>query len=70
MTPDTVARIVERRDGPAIVHLLRAADVEFDGSTFEQSLADVLRAEPELYDLWGEWSGEGPRPYGAGPPRS
>ena len=58
MTPEAVARIVERRGEPAFADLLRAADTDFDGAPFESALADVLRAEPRLVDLWGIWSAD------------
>lgn len=58
MTPDNVARIVERRDEAKFVDLLRAADLEFEDPTFEASLADSIRAESQLSDLWHTWSGD------------
>lgn len=58
MTPESVARIVERRGEPAFVDLLREADADFEDAAFERALADVLRAEPRLTDLWATWSGD------------
>jgi len=58
VTPETVARIVERRDDAAFVHLLREADSEFADATFVLMLSDFLRAEPGLCDDWALWSGD------------
>jgi hypothetical protein len=58
MTPDAVARIVERRGDAAFVDLLRSADPEFDDAGFEPALADALRAEPQLTNLWATWSAD------------
>ena len=58
MSPEDVARIVERRSDDAFVRLLRAADASFDDDEFEPALADVLRAEPPLVDRWDLWSGD------------
>lgn len=58
MTPEDVARIVERRDEMAFVDLLREADAEFEDSEFEDALADAVRAHPELVDKWNLWSGD------------
>lgn len=58
MTPESVARIVERREEPAFVELLREADVDFEDVDFEPALAGVLRAEPQLTDLWVTWSAD------------
>ncbi|MEQ4210155.1 hypothetical protein [Actinopolymorpha sp. B9G3] len=57
-TPRSVARIVERRREAAFVDLLRSADAEFEDATFEPALADALRAEPRLIDLWVTWSAD------------
>jgi hypothetical protein len=58
MTPDEVARIVDRRGDPAFVALLREADAEFVDSAFEPALVDALRAEPRLVRLWDLFSGD------------
>jgi hypothetical protein len=58
MTPESVARIVERRGEPAFVNLRRDADADFEEAAFEGALADVLRAEPQLTDLWATWSSD------------
>jgi hypothetical protein len=58
MTPEDVARIVERRDETAFVELLRAADPEFEDAAFERALADALRSKPPLIDQWNAWSGD------------
>lgn len=58
MTPDEVARIVEHRDDPAFVALLREADVEFQNGSFERVLVDALRDEPRLIRLWDLFSGD------------
>ena len=58
MTPDEVARIVDRRGEPAFVALLREADAEFVHSAFEPALADALRAEPRLVRQWDLFSGD------------
>ena len=52
MTPESVARIVERRGEPAFIDLLREADAEFEDAAFEPALADLLRDEPRLTELW------------------
>ena len=56
MTAESVARIVQRREDPAFVDLLREADADFEDASFEPALADVLRSEPRLTDLWVTWS--------------
>lgn len=58
MTPESVARIVERRDEAAFVDLLRTADAAFEDPAFEPALAAVLRADPRLTDLWEMWSAD------------
>jgi hypothetical protein len=58
MTPGSVARIVERGDDAAFVDLLRAADSQFEDDAFESALADALRAEARLTDLWATWSAD------------
>lgn len=58
MTPESVARIVERRDEAAFVELLRAADPAFEDPAFEPALAEALRAEPLLIGLWATWSAD------------
>ena len=58
MTPEAVARIVERRSEAAFVDLLRSADAGFEDAGFERGLADALRAEPQLIDLWATWSAD------------
>ena len=39
MTPEDVARIVERRDEKAFVDLLHESDAEFQDTAFELALA-------------------------------
>ncbi|MFN8192363.1 MAG: hypothetical protein U0R78_18460 [Nocardioidaceae bacterium] len=56
MTPSEAARIVDSRDGPAFVALMRDADAEFEDDSFEPAVADALRAEPELIRRWHLWS--------------
>jgi hypothetical protein len=63
MTPEDVARIVERRNEAAFVELLRKADAEFEVTAFEAALAGALRTDPALIDQWNVWSGDR-----AGPP--
>lgn len=59
VTPEAVARIVERRDEAAFVEQLRAADAAFEHvARFERDLASALRAEPELIDRWATWSAD------------
>jgi hypothetical protein len=58
ITPEDVARIVERPDEKAFVDLLRESDAEFEDATFELALAEALRVEPSLIDLWDLWSGD------------
>lgn len=58
MTPEDVARIVERRNEMAFVDLLREADAEFADAVFEPAVADALRAHPELIEKWNLWSGD------------
>jgi len=58
MTPESAARIVERRGEPAFIDLLREADAEFEDAAFEPALADQLRDEPRLTELWAMWSGD------------
>lgn len=58
MTPEDVARIVERRSEGAFVDLLREADASFGDDAFELALAEALRIEPTLIDLWDLWSGD------------
>lgn len=58
MTPESVARIVERREEPAFIDLLREADADFEDAAFEPALAAVLRADPRLTELWATWSGD------------
>ena len=52
-----LALIVERRDQPAFVALLREADAEFAYDAFKPALAAVLRAEPDLAQSWNLWRG-------------
>lgn len=56
MTPESVARIVERRGEPEFVDLLREADADFEDAAFEPALAEILRAEPRLTAQWVTWS--------------
>lgn len=56
MTPDFVARIVERRGTPAFLDQLGDADADFADPAFEPKVAEVLRAEPQLTALWETWS--------------
>ena len=58
MTPDEVARIVERCDEPAFADLLRMADGDFQQTAFESEVADVLRLDQPLIDKWNIWSGD------------
>jgi hypothetical protein len=58
MTPDGVARIVERRSEPNFAGLVRDADGSFVDSRFEAALADVLRGKPQLVDLWTSYSAD------------
>jgi hypothetical protein len=58
MTPESVARIVERRDQASLIDGLREADSDFNDPHFESALADALRAEPQLIDNWMSWSGD------------
>ncbi len=58
MTPERVARIVEQRDEPAFIELLRHADACFLDTVFEPALAQILRAEPRLTELWTTWSAD------------
>ena len=58
MTPEDVARIVERRDDLAFVELLREADIEFEARAFEPAVAEVLCAYPALIEKWNVWSGD------------
>ena len=53
-----MARIVERRGEGAFVEVLRAADTDFEDAGFEAALADALRAQPRLTDLWATWSAD------------
>lgn len=58
MTPESVAQIVELRDEAAFVDLLRTADAAFEDPAFEPALADALRTDPRLADLWKSWSAD------------
>jgi hypothetical protein len=58
MTPESVARIVERRGEPAFISLLREADTTFVDARFEAALTGALRAEPQLIDLWATYSAD------------
>lgn len=58
MTPEQVARIVQRRHDGAVVDLLRAADADFQDAAFERSLAAALRVDPGLVAQWNLWSGD------------
>jgi hypothetical protein len=58
MTPEDVARIVERRNDGSFVALLCEADADFDHRCFEPSVAKALRAEPSLTDQWATWSAD------------
>jgi len=52
-----VAAIVRRRSEPDFVPMLRQADQHFDGDgAFELTLAQTLRADSALVDLWETWS--------------
>jgi hypothetical protein len=57
-TPQFVARIVKHRDLPIFVRLLQKADDNFSDPSFEQALAEALRAEPGLVRLWATFSGD------------
>lgn len=58
MTPDEVARLVDRRDEPGFIALLGEADAAFADSAFEPALVEALRAEPRLVRLWDRFSGD------------
>lgn len=58
MTPEEVASIVDHRDEPELVALLRSADLEFENETFESALAASLRDAPDLVRRWKLWSGD------------
>jgi hypothetical protein len=58
MTPESVARIVERRAEREFVDSLRAADAGFEDQNFEAAIADVLRTEPELVERWAAWGAD------------
>ena len=58
MTPDEVARLVDRRDEPGFIALLGKADAAFADSAFEPALVEALRAEPRLVRLWDLFSGD------------
>lgn len=52
-----VAAIVRHRSEPDFVPMLRQADQHFDGDgAFELTLAQTLRADSALVDLWETWS--------------
>jgi hypothetical protein len=53
-----VASIVKHRDEPAFVLLLQLADQFFADVEFERHLAECLRSEPALIELWDLWSGD------------
>src|SRR5689334_15280770 len=50
--------MVRRREEPAFVNLLRAADIEFEDAAFESALAEALRSDSELVEQWDTWSGD------------
>lgn len=58
MSPEDVARIVERREEAAFVDLLRAADLEFDDPAFEPAVAEALNSNPVLIEDWYAWCGD------------
>ncbi|TDC53598.1 hypothetical protein E1212_05345 [Jiangella ureilytica] len=53
-----VASIVKHRDEPAFGLLLQLADQLFADIEFERHLAEGLRGEPALIELWDLWSGD------------
>jgi hypothetical protein len=54
-----VAGIVKDRYTSEFVVRLREADQHFsDDSSFERSVAQVLRGSPELVTMWATWSGD------------
>lgn len=50
-----MASIVEHRSEPAFVLLLQLADRHFSDPGFEDALADSLRANATLVELWETW---------------
>jgi hypothetical protein len=57
-TPEFVASIVEHRSEPAFVHLLRDAVTIFEDPGFEDALAETLRNESRLIQLWETFSAD------------
>jgi hypothetical protein len=57
-SPTLVASIVEYKSESAFVLLLQLADRYFGDPGFEASLADSLRANPSLIELWENWSAD------------
>jgi hypothetical protein len=55
---DQVASIVNFRDDPNFVELLKSASASFTSDTFESELAMYLRSHPHLVDQWTTWSGD------------
>jgi hypothetical protein len=53
-----VASIVEHRSESAFVLLLQLADRHFSDPGFEDALADSLRANGTLVELWETWSAD------------
>lgn len=53
-----VASIVEHRSESAFVLLLQLADRHFTDLGFEDALADSLRANATLVELWETWSAD------------
>jgi hypothetical protein len=58
VTPQSVAHIVQHRAEPKFLDLVREADAKFEHADFESALADVVRDEPGLTDLWATWSAD------------
>lgn len=53
-----VASIVEHRSESALVLLLQLADRHFCDAGFEDALADSLRANATVIELWENWSAD------------
>jgi hypothetical protein len=53
-----VASIVEHRSEPGFVLLLQLADLHFRDPGFEDPLAESLRSESRLIELWATWSAD------------
>jgi hypothetical protein len=53
-----VASIVKHRSEPGFVLLLQLADRHFSDPGFEDALAESLRGEATLIELWVTWSAD------------